>query len=250
LAVQRPGEIALSRPWYAALPAALSIAIVFAVPALAAPPVVVIDAPGAAVTGTPVAFDGSGTSDPDGESMTYAWAIDGQVLDVDSSWLSVAFAHPGRHVVALTATDATGAAATVPHPIVVTGIDRSRASLRPFGQTLAPGIRAAPELAVRPPKVRLRHHRLRVELRCRGAERCRGTLRIVALKGRRHTPYLLAQRRFDVARGRPRVVHVRLEPRARRRLGHYTQIRATAFRGRVRVAAIWATAAYRVPVAR
>ena len=209
-----------------------------------------IDAPATAVTGSPVAFDGAATSDPDGELMDYAWSIDGQRLDVESSWLSVAFAHPGRHVVALTATDTTGAAATVEHPIVVTGADRSVASLKPIGSALVPGVRSVPELVVRAPSVRLRRHALRVELRCRGTRRCAGTLRVVALKGRRQRPYLLAQRRFDVAAGRPRTVHVRLGRRARARLGHHTLIRATAFRGPVRVASIWGTAAYRVPVAR
>jgi hypothetical protein len=211
---------------------------------------VTLDAPDAGVTGTAVAFDGSGTTDPDGELLEYSWAIDGQVLDIGSPWLSVAFARPGRHVVALTATDATGAATTLRHPIVVTGIDRSPSSLKPLRPTPAPGVSAAPELVVRAPKVRLRHGRLRVELRCRGAERCRGTLRIVALKGRHRTPFLLAQRRFSVAGRGPRTVHVALGPRARGRLGRRTQVRATAFRGRVRAASIWGTAAYRVPVAR
>ena len=222
----------------------------FAVPALAAAPVVTIDAPATGVTGAPVAFDGSGTSDPDGELMDYAWSIDGQPLDVESSWLSVAFAHAGRHVVALTATDTSGASATTQHPILVTGADRSAASLKPLGSTLMPGVRSAPELDVHAPKVRLRRRALRVELRCRGATRCAGTLRIVALKGRSQRPYLLAQHRFDVASGAPRTVHVRLGPRARSRLGRRTQVRATAYRGRVRVASIWGTAAYRVPVAR
>jgi hypothetical protein len=211
---------------------------------------VTIDAPATGVTGTAMAFDGSGTSDPDGELMDYAWSIDGQRLDVESSWLSVAFAHPGRHVVALTATDTTGASATAQHPILVTGADRSAAALKPFGSSLVPGVRSAPELVVRAPKVRLRRQALRVELRCRGASRCAGTLRIVALKGRSQRPYLLAQRRFDVAAGKPRTVHAHLGPRARTRLGRHTKIRATAFRGRVRVASIWGTAAYRVPVAR
>jgi hypothetical protein len=211
---------------------------------------VTIDAPASGMTGAPVAFDGSGTSDPDGQLLDYAWAIDGQRLDVESSWLSVAFAHPGRHVVALTATDTAGSSATAEHPIVVTGADRSAASLKPLGSTLVPGVSAAPELVVRAAKVRLRHRALRVELRCRGARRCAGTLRVVALKGRSARPYLLAQRRFDVAAGRPRTVHVPLRARARARLGRHTKIRATAFRGRVRVASIWGTAAYRVPVAR
>jgi hypothetical protein len=170
--------------------------------------------------------------------MDYAWAIDGQQLDVENPWLSVAFAHPGQHVVALTATDTSGASSTAQHAIDVTGVDRSPSSLKPFGASLVPGVAAAPEIVVRAPKVRLRKHRLRVELRCRGAQRCQGT------------PVLLAQRSFDIASGGPRVVHAKLSRRARRRLGRRTVVRATAFRGKVRTASIWGTMSYRVTVAR
>jgi hypothetical protein len=227
-----------------------SVAAVVSAPASAAPPVVAIDGPVTGVTGMPVGFDGAGTVDPDGGLLDYAWSIDGQDLGIDDPWLSIAFARPGRHVVALKATSGDGESAQLQHPIVVTGADRSSASLMPFGTALGAGAARVPELMVRAPDVRLRRHRLRVELRCRGAERCRGILRIVALKGRRHRPVLLAQRRFDIAVGGPRLVHVRLGPRARRRLGPHSLVRATAFRGRVRVASIWGTAAYRVPVAR
>jgi hypothetical protein len=232
-----------------ALITALSIALIPAT-AHAAAPVVVIDAPDTAVTGQPVAFDGDGTTDPDGQLMDFAWSIDGQALDVENSWLSVAFAHPGRHVVALTATDTSGVSATAQHAVTVTGADRLASALKPLGASLVPGVAAAPEIIVRAPKVRLRKHRLRVELRCRGAERCQGTLRIVALKGRLQRPHLLTQRRFDIASGRPRVVHARLSPRARKRLGRSTRVRATVFRGKVRTASIWGTMAYRVRVAR
>lgn len=219
-------------------------------PALAAAPVVVVDGPSSGVTGSPLAFDGEGTTDPDGDLVTYAWAIDGQALDIENPWLSVSFAHPGRHVVALTATDTTGAAASGEQTVTVTGPDRSVNALRPFG-TLSPRAAPQPEVVVQPPRRRLRRHRLRVVLRCRYTERCSGTLRAVALKGRQQTrPVLLAQRSFSIARGRPRVLHVRLGPRARARLGRRTTIRVTAFRGRVRVASIWGTAAYVVPVAR
>jgi hypothetical protein len=233
-----------------ALLAALSSIAIVPAAARAAAPVVSIDAPATAVTGAPVAFDGEGTSDPDGDLMDYAWAIDGQRLDVENPWLSVAFAHPGHHVVALTATDSGGAASTAEHGIDVTGQDRSASSLKPFGTSLVPGVTKAAEVVVRAPKVRLRRHRLRVELRCRGRARCRGTLRIVALKGRRHTPFLLVQRSFDIASGGPRVVHARLSRRARRRLGRATMVRATAFRGKVKTATVWGTMSYRVRVAR
>jgi hypothetical protein len=234
-----------------ALLAALCIAAIVPGAARAAAPLVVIAAPDSAVTGQPVAFDGDGTTDPDGQVMDYAWTIDGQALDVETAWLSVAFAHPGTHVVTLTATDSAGTATTASHAISVTGIDRLPSSLRPLGSSLVPGVSAAPELVVRAPRIRVDNHRLRVVLSCRGAARCKGTLRIVALKGPKHTPVLLTQRRFDIASGRPRVVHARLGPKGRKRLGHDAKVRATAFRGgKVRTATIWGTMAYRVRVAR
>lgn len=239
----------LSRTVRAAL-AALAIAIVPAGAAHAAAPVVVIDAPATAETGDPVPFDGDRTTDPDGDLMSYSWAIDGQVLDVGNPWLSVSFAHPSPHVVTLTATDTTGASATASHTIALTGIDRLPSSLKPLGTTIA-GAGHAAEVVVRAPRVRLHRKRLRLVVSCRRATRCRGMLRIVALKGRHGTPYLLAQRYVSVKSGRPRVVHVRLGPKGRRRLGHGASVRATMYRGgKVRTASIWGVMAYRVRVAR
>jgi hypothetical protein len=218
--------------------------------ARAAAPVVAIAAPDTAVTGQPVAFDGEGTIDPDGQPMTYAWAIDGQVLDVENAWLAVSFAHPGAHEVTLTATDSTGASGSATHTIVLTGPDRLVSALKPLGSSIA-GLTKAPEVVLRAPRMRIHKQRLRVVLSCRRATRCRGVLRIVALKGRHQTPYLLTQRVVDVKSGRPRVVHAKLGPKGRRRLGRVTAVRATVYRGKkVRTAAIWGTMSYRVRVAR
>lgn len=199
-----------------------------------------------------MAFDGDRTADPDGQPMTYSWSIDGQVLDVENPWLSVSFAHPGTHVVTLTATDGTGASATASHTIVLTGIDRLPSTLKPIGSSIA-GLAEPAEVVVSAPKVRLYKQRLRVVLSCRRAERCKGVLRIVALKGRHQTPYLLTQRSIDVKSGRPRVVHAKLGPKGRRRLGAsaLTSVRATVYRGsKVRTVSIWGVMAYRVRVSR
>lgn len=241
--------MSLSRTLRAALAASI-IAVVPAGAARAAAPVVVIDAPATAETGAPVPFDGDRTVDPDGDLMTYSWAIDGQVLDVENPWLSVSFAHPGTHMVTLTATDSTGASATASHAIALTGIDRLPSSLKPFGTSIT-GVEHAAEVVVRAPRIRLHRKRLRIVVSCRRATRCRGMLRIVALKGRHQTPYLLAQRYVSVKSGRPRVVHAKLGPKGRRRLGHGASVRATMYRGgKVRTASIWGVMAYRVRVAR
>jgi hypothetical protein len=241
----------LSRTVRVALAAlVIAIALVGAGAARAAAPVVVIDAPGTAETGQPVPFDGDGTTDPDGQAMTYAWAIDGQLLDVENPWLSVSFAHPGTHVVTLTATDASGASASASHTIVLTGVDRLPSALKPFGAALG-GAADAAEVVVRAPRIRVYKQRLRLVVRCRRATWCRGMLRIVALKGRHRTPYLLAQRFVSVKAGRPRVVHAKLGPKGRRRLGRGASVRATIYRGgRVRTAAIWGVMSYRVRVSR
>jgi hypothetical protein len=241
----------LSRAFVRAALLAALIAIVPVSAARAAAPVVSVAAPATAVTGDPVAFDGEATTDPDGDPLTYAWSIDGQQLDVENAWLSVSFAHPGTHVVTLTATDPSGASASASATIVLTGDDKLASSLKPLGSSVLPGVAAVPEVVLQAPRLRLQKHRLRVVVRCRGTARCRGILRIVALKGRRRTPFLLVQRAFDVQTGGPRVLHAKLGPRARARLGRHTVVRATLFRGsRVRVATTWATASYRVAVAR
>lgn len=242
----------LSHALRAAILAAIVMSILPVGAAHAAAPVVVIDAVDTAETGQPVAFDGDRTTDPDGQLMTYSWSIDGQVLDVENPWLSVSFAHPGTHVVTLTATDSTGASATASHTIVLTGIDRLASTLKPIGSSIA-GLAESAEVVVSAPRLRVHKHRLRVVLRCRKAERCKGVLRIVALKGRHKTPYLLAQRPVNVKSGRPRVVHAKLGPKGRRRLGSapLTSVRATVYRGsKVRTSATWAVMSYRVRVAR
>lgn len=241
----------MSRSFARAVLLAALIAIVPTSAARAAAPVVSVLAPATAETGDPVAFDGDATTDPDGDALTYSWSIDGQQLDVENAWLSVSFAHPGTHVVTLTATDSTGLSASASATIVLTGEDKLPSTLKPIGQTVLPGIAAVPEVVLQAPRQRLHKHRLRVVVRCRGTARCQGVLRIVALKGRRRTPFLLVQRRFDVQTGGPRVLHAKLGPKARKRLGRSTVVRATLFKGpKVRVSTTWATASYSVAVAR
>ena len=228
--------------------AACLITILSAGAALAAPPSAVVTGPASGQTGAPVSFDASGSSDPDGQPLSFAWSIDGEDVGVEHDWLSVAFAHPGAHVVALTVTDLAGATATATRRIAVSGRDRSVASLHPLSPVL-PNVLAAPELVLRPVAVRarVRSRRLRVEVRCRRALKCAGTVRAVALVGGVQHPLLLAQRHFKVTRGGPRIVHVKLGRRALRLLARHRHVRVTAYRGRVRIASIWATYAFRVP---
>jgi PKD repeat protein len=87
-------------------------------------------APTAVATGTPltgpapltVAFDGSGSSDPDaGDSLSYAWDLDGDGQFDDSTAVAPSFPYtvPGTVSVRLRVTDGGGLAATSP-PLTVT----------------------------------------------------------------------------------------------------------------------------------
>jgi hypothetical protein len=237
-------RLALFRP-FAALPAAALIALTLAATAHAAAPVAAVDVVGTATTGVPVSFDGSGSSDPEGGPLDYTWAIDGQDVGVEHDWLSVAFAHPGRHVVTLKVTDTEGLSAIAGEAVSVTGSDRTVSSLKPFGTAFGSSVAKAPELLMRAaPKIPLLGGRLRFVVRCRNATTCRGTVRAVALVGPRGRPVLLASRRFRFTAGAPRILHVRLGAKARRRLVGRTRLRVTAYHGPVRVASTWAVQNY------
>jgi hypothetical protein len=243
-------RIALSRISRTVLAAALLMTLTLAAAARAATPAVVVGGPATAITGQPVSFDGGASADPGGGPLTFAWTIDGEDVGVAHAWLSVAFAHAGRHVVSLTATDRAGRAATIEHAVDVSGADRSVESLEPLGSAVGSAVAGAPWLQVSRPAARVRDRRLRVVTRCRATVRCAGTLRAVTLVGRRHRPVLLAQQRFSLAPGARRVLRLRLSAAARRRLGRGATVRVTAYRGPVRTASIWATSAARVQVAR
>ena len=68
-----------------------------------------------------VAFDGSGSSDPDGDPITYAWDLDGDGLFDDSMAAQPTFTYTqtGSFTVRLRVTDSPGASSTS-DPIVIT----------------------------------------------------------------------------------------------------------------------------------
>ena len=76
--------------------------------------------------GQPVSFDGSGSSDRNGEIRRYEWDFqtDGQIdVDRDNPEASHAFDQPGRYIVSLTVYDNDGADDTYRLPITVTSPD-------------------------------------------------------------------------------------------------------------------------------
>ncbi|MBJ7519664.1 MAG: PKD domain-containing protein [Solirubrobacteraceae bacterium] len=77
-----------------------------------AAPVPVLSAPATATVGQPVVVSAAGTTDPDGDTMTYGWAFgDGQTATGIQA--QYAYATPGPKTVKLTVTDAAGRSAAL-----------------------------------------------------------------------------------------------------------------------------------------
>lgn len=74
--------------------------------------------PYSGTTGVPIAFDGSGSSDPDGDPLTYEWSFGDQTTATGPS-PQHAFATEGTYTVALTVRDSRGGAHTATTQAVV-----------------------------------------------------------------------------------------------------------------------------------
>ncbi|GGL87428.1 PKD domain-containing protein [Nakamurella endophytica] len=70
--------------------------------------------------GLTAAFDGSGSSDPDGTVKSWAWDFGDGATDVSGATVSHPYAAAGTYRVTLTVTDNAGATATVSHDVTVT----------------------------------------------------------------------------------------------------------------------------------
>jgi uncharacterized repeat protein (TIGR01451 family) len=78
------------------------------------PPTAVLDAnPQSGTAPLTVSFDGSRSSDPDGDNITYAWDLDGDGAFDDSHSASTSYTYPaGSYTVKLRVTDSRGASST------------------------------------------------------------------------------------------------------------------------------------------
>ena len=77
-------------------------------------------APGSPIAGEPITFDGTPSSDPNGEIVSYAWDFDGDGLtDATEAVLEYTFPASGSYSVALTVVDAEDASDTVVYVLTV-----------------------------------------------------------------------------------------------------------------------------------
>ncbi|MBI5103917.1 MAG: hypothetical protein HZB46_02810, partial [Solirubrobacterales bacterium] len=130
--------------------------------------------------------------------------------------------------------------------VSVVGADVPIAAVSPLSPAYA-GLATAPRLVVSPPPVRWRHHLLRVELRCRGeVRRCSGLLDVRAPLGPGMRSVLVGRKRFDVARGRPALVHVRVRRAVRRRIARSQKVNVlvVAYRGSRPGGRTWTAVSY------
>jgi hypothetical protein len=84
------------------------------------PPVAQISAPTSATVGELVSFDGSGSSDPDGDIDTYEWTIDGTDVTLTGPQAGNTFGSTGTYTVRLTVTDTNGNQDTASQTLDVT----------------------------------------------------------------------------------------------------------------------------------
>lgn len=103
-------------------------------------PVARLTLPGSAVEGSAVAFDGTASSDPDGDALTHAWHVSDGGMRTGAQ-ATYTFADDGTYEVALTVRDPHGATHTIRGSIVVTN-QAPQVSID-SGATLLPGERYA-----------------------------------------------------------------------------------------------------------
>ncbi len=88
------------------------------------PPVAVVTQPGSTAEGTSVTLDASGSTDPEGGALSFAWDLDGDGAYDDATGVTVSITLPvaGITTVAVQVTDAAGATSTATATVVAANV--------------------------------------------------------------------------------------------------------------------------------
>jgi probable HAF family extracellular repeat protein len=83
------------------------------------PPLAVVSGPMNGVAGQPLSFSAAGSSDPDGDALTYTWAM-GNGTTLSGPTIEYAYPAAGSYTISMTATDPFGAKSTASQKLRIT----------------------------------------------------------------------------------------------------------------------------------
>lgn len=88
------------------------------------------------VEGQAVAFDGSASSDPDGDALTYSWSFGDRSGDAAGARVEHVFGDNGEYVATLTVTDGRGGSNSVTVPVSISNANPTATLVPPTGELL------------------------------------------------------------------------------------------------------------------
>lgn len=175
-----------------------------------APRAVAVVLPSALLVGAGAGFDASGSCDPDGDALTFAWSFDDGAT-ATGAVVQHAFSSPGPHSGTVTVTDATGRATTATAYMTTTALPPPFAGVTIAKQTVRVSKKGVAKVKVKCPKA--------------ASGSCDGTLKISAKLRKRTT---IGSKRFKIRSGATRGVSVKLSSAARARLRTNGRLNAIA----------------------
>lgn len=159
--------------------------------------------PTAGLAGAAVSFSGSGSSDPDGSIVGYAWSFGDGITSAAGPTTSHTYATSGSYTVTLTVTDSFGLQSTTSHQIAVSAAGLGK--LKVSGNTAT------------------------VTLTCKGASGCSVVLQLSVTKSTRTTKkrVVVGKVTIRLAAGQTRAIQIRLNKTGQRLLGHVHKLKVT-----------------------